>query len=252
MVKIGSARINEFGDISGGKSGDQTGKECAIEDWYLHKDGWVIIRPKDKTKARMIAQDMVWLCENDLIGYDQPKDQTLYQVAEKFGFDCSKVNQPCDTDCARGLRVCIKYSGINVQDFYTGNEIEILEETGEFEIIRDKKYTETDKYLEVGDILCTPIKGHTAVIVSTDGNINLYTRVLCDTNYFGKHKTVGGVTNIREYAGTNKEILGIIPSNENVYLSGIYAVEPLNNKKWFYVEYNGICGFVSEVMFGGM
>lgn len=248
MVKIGSARINEFGGIAGGKPGDQTGAECAIENWYLHKDGWVIIRCKDKVKREMIAQDMIWLCENPLIGYDQPKDQTLYQVVEKYGFDCRKVNVPCDTDCARAVRVCVKYSGIPAPDFYTGDEIEKLESTGYFDIIRDKKYTSTDKYLMVGDILCTPVKGHTVVVVSTGEKDMEYTKMVCDTKYAGQYKTVGGVTNIREFAGTDKNILGVIPKNEIVYLCGLYAIEPYNSKKWFYVEYKGVCGFVSEVM----
>ena len=248
MVKIGSARINEFGEISGGKAGDQTGKECMIEDWYLHKDGWVIIRAKNETQRKLIARDMIYLCENDYIGYDQPKDQTLYQVAEKFGFDCSKVNEPCDTDCARGVRVCLRYAGYNVPDFYTGNEIDVLEKTGYFEIIRDKNYTDTDKYLKVGDILCTPVKGHTVVVVSTGNSETDYIRVFCDTKLSGNRKTVGGVTNIREYAGKDKRILGIIPANEIVYVNGIYAHEPYENKKWYYVEYNGVCGFISELM----
>lgn len=248
MVKVGSARINEFGGIAGGISGDQTGKECAIENWYLHKDGWVIIRCKDESKRKLIAQDMVYLCDNDLIGYDQPKDQTLYQVAEKFGFDCSKVNQPCDTDCARGVRVCIRYSGLYVPDFYTGNMIDTLEKTGYFEIIREKKYTETDKYLKVGDILCTPVKGHTVVVVSIGEKDMDFIKVFCDTKESGIRKTVGGVTNIREFAGTDKKVVGIIPANETVYLCGIYAVEPYTNKKWYYVEYNNVCGFISEKM----
>lgn len=75
-----------------------------------------------------------------------------------------------------------------------------------------------------------------------------FTRVFCNTEYCGEHKTIGGITNIREYAGKDKKILGIIPSNKIVHLTGIYALEPTENKKWFYVEYNGICGFISEAM----
>lgn len=248
MVKIGSARINEFGDIQGGMAGDQTGKECAIENWYLHKSGWVIVRCKDERKRKLIAQDMVYLCDNDLIGYDQPKDQTLYQIAQRFGFDCSLVDRACDTDCARAVRVCVKYAGIDCADFYTATLIETLEKTGEFEVIRDKKYTETDKYLKVGDILCTPVKGHTVVVVSTGENEMEFIRVICDTTQGGMKTTKGGVTNIREYAGTDKKIVGIIPAGKSIYVCGIYALEPFVNKKWYYVEYEGVAGFISEKM----
>lgn len=248
MVKVGSARINEYGDIQGGQSGDQTGKECAIENWYLHKSGWVIVRCKDERKRKLIAQDMVYLCDNDLIGYDQPKDQTLYQIAQRFGFDCSKVDRACDTDCARAVRVCVKYAGIDCPDFYTATLIDTLEKTGEFVVIRDEKFTSTDKYLTVGDILCTPIKGHTVVVVSTGENEMECIRVICDTQIGGMKTTKGGVTNIREFAGTDKKIVGIIPANTSVYVCGIYALEPFVNKKWYYVEYEGVAGFISEKM----
>ena len=34
-VKIGHASIDENNKASGGKSGDQTGKEICIRNWYL-------------------------------------------------------------------------------------------------------------------------------------------------------------------------------------------------------------------------
>lgn len=43
MVRVGSARIDENGKVIGGQPGDQTGQEVAIEPWYLHDKGWVII-----------------------------------------------------------------------------------------------------------------------------------------------------------------------------------------------------------------
>ena len=135
-----------------------------------------------------------------------------------------------------------------VPDFYTGNEIDVLEKTGYFDVIRNKVYTNTDEYLKVGDILCTPVKGHTVVVVSVGDEKRDYIRVICNTELSQKRKTVGGVTNIREYAGKDKEILGIIPANTEVEIRGIYALEPYENKKWYYVEYNGIYGFISEAM----
>ena len=38
-VKIGSARIDERGKISGGAAGNQTGKELSTQNWYLHSKG---------------------------------------------------------------------------------------------------------------------------------------------------------------------------------------------------------------------
>ena len=47
MVKIGSARIDENGKTHGGKVGDQTGKEVAIQAWYKHYKGWRVLRAKE-------------------------------------------------------------------------------------------------------------------------------------------------------------------------------------------------------------
>lgn len=39
-TKIAHASINENGKVSGGKTGDQTGKEICIRDYYEYKGGW--------------------------------------------------------------------------------------------------------------------------------------------------------------------------------------------------------------------
>ena len=169
-VLIGSARINEFGDIQGGKPGDQTGKECAIENWYLHSQGWVVIRAKSADAREKIAKDMEYICKNDNIGYDQPTNRSLFNECQRYGFDASKVTVKCSTDCGQAIRVCVRYAGINCDDFYTANEIEVLNKTGEFTVLRDRKYCESSDYLLRGDILVTPERGHT-VAVLTDGDL---------------------------------------------------------------------------------
>ena len=245
-IKVGSARINEFGEISGGQAGDQNGKECMIEDCYIHPLGWVIIRAHSKDVRRKIAQDMIYACSNDLIGYDQPKDLTMLEIAKQFGYDCSKVNRPCDTDCAKTVVCCVRYAGIDCEIFYTGNEIEKLAETGEFEIITDKEYCNDMNNYVVGDILCTPQKGHTCVVVATNDIMNTF-EFYCNTTESGIYKT-RGMVNIREFAGMDAKIVGIIPNNSEVNCVGIVAYETMQNKKWFYVDYLGKRGFASETL----
>lgn len=167
-VKVGSARHDENDKVKGGKAGDQTGIEVSTQNWYKHSKGWVVIRPKDAKVREMIAQDMEYACENPNIGYDQSQNSTLYNEAKKYGFDCSKVTTPCETDCSRLVRVCLAYAGINVPTFYTGDEVETLQKTGQFEILTSDKYCTSSDYLLRGDILCTKTTGHT-VIVLTDG-----------------------------------------------------------------------------------
>lgn len=165
MTKIGSARHDERGKISGGKAGDQTGEEVSTQEWYLHKKGWVCIRAKRDDQREKIAQDMEAACVNPHIGYDQMQNTSLYAVAKRVGYDCSKVTIDCETDCARLVRVCVLYAGIPAGDFYTGDEVETLRNTGAFDILTEDKYTKSDEYLKRGDILVTKTKGHTVVVL---------------------------------------------------------------------------------------
>lgn len=170
-VKVGSARIDERGRALGGKAGDQTGREVCTENWYRHSLGWYVIRAKSATVREKIAKAMERACANNKIGYDQGQNKTLWAAASKVGFDPGKVTTPCETDCARLVRVCVKYAGINSVDFYTGNELAALNATGKFIVIRDSKYCNSSDYLVRGDILVTRSKGHTVVVLSNGAKV---------------------------------------------------------------------------------
>ena len=168
-VIIGSARIDERGKAHGGQAGDQTGKEVSTQSWYKHSKGWVVLRPKDSEKARLIAKAMKAACDNSNIGYDQYQNKTLWNAVKDKGFDPAKATVKCETDCARLVRVCCAYAGIMADDFYTATEVSKLMATGEFTKLVDTKYTNSSDYLKVGDILVTKTKGHT-VVVLTNGS----------------------------------------------------------------------------------
>lgn len=170
-VKIGSARVDERGKYSGGKAGSQIDKEISIQDWYLHSKGWIVIRPKNLMVAEKIAEDMEYACESKYVGYDQGQNTTLYNAVKSLDFDISKLRVMCETDCARLVRVCVKYAGVDVADFYTGNEVDALKATGEFEILTSDKYCKSSDYLKRGDILVTKTKGHTVVVLSYGAKI---------------------------------------------------------------------------------
>lgn len=191
-VYIGSARIDERGKASGGQAGDQTGKEVSTQAWYRHAKGWAVLRPKDGAKAKKIAEAMQVACDNDNIGYDQYQNQSLWNLVKDKGFDPAKADKPCETDCARLVRVCCAYAGIMADDFYTATEATVLMRTGEFIKLTDSKYTDAPDYLGAGDILVTRSKGHTAVVLSNgkyyDGSADeperaLGDRILSDGDY---------------------------------------------------------------------
>lgn len=174
-VLIGSARIDERGKASGGKAGDQTGKEVSTQNWYRHSKGWRVLRPKNPLVAKYIAEAMRWACSNDKIGYDQNQNQTLWDVVDDVGFNPKLVATATETDCARLIRVCVKYAvimaGLNVTipDFYTANLCSRLLGTGLFIELKGSKYTDQSTYIGMGDVLCTPVKGH-VVAVLTNGS----------------------------------------------------------------------------------
>ena len=168
-VMIGSARIDERGKISGGRDGDNNGREVSTQSYYAKPASapWRVLRPKDAAKAARIAACMRMACANDHIGYNQSRRLTLYNLAKPHGFDVSKVTQDCATDCSALVRVCCAYAGIAVGNFTTANEARMLLATGEFVEMTDKKYRTGSAYLREGDVLVTPGKGHTAVVLSS-------------------------------------------------------------------------------------
>lgn len=168
-VMIGSARIDERGKISGGRDGDNNGREVSTQSYYAKPASapWRVLRPKDAAKAARTAACMRMACANDHIGYNQSKRLTLYNLAKPHGFDVSKVTQNCSTDCSALVRVCCAYAGIAVGNFTTANEARMLLATGEFVEMTDRKYRTGSAYLREGDVLVTPGKGHTAVVLSS-------------------------------------------------------------------------------------
>lgn len=184
-VKIGHASISETGRISGGKAGDQTGKEVFTRTWYKHSKGWRVFRPKDSEAAEKIAKCMEMACANNKIGYDQNQRNTLYKAAEPYNFDVSKVKTAVETDCSALVRVCCAYAGIMLSDFNTSTEPSRLLSSGKFTELKETKHTNTSDYLKRGDILCTKVKGHTLVILSNGSKTGANNVVVSNVIKFG-------------------------------------------------------------------
>lgn len=165
-VKLAAAHIDENGHASGGKAGDQTGREVCFRAYYVHSKGWRVFRPKSAQAAEKIAQDAEWACNNPNIGYDQNQRGTLYDVSKPYGFNCSDVKTKCETDCSALVRVCCAYAGIDLPNFNTSTEAQVLLSSGEFVELFGSKYQTQDIYLKRGDILVTRTKGHTEIVVS--------------------------------------------------------------------------------------
>lgn len=166
-VYIGSARIDERGKISGGATGDQTGKEVSYQTWYLHSKGWVVLRAKDAEIRNKIAYAMKAACDNNNIGYDQSNRLGLYESVKNYGFDPAKCVVLTETDCSALVRVCVCYaSGKNIPNFNTSSELSVLKATGLFDVYTDDAHCKSSSNLLPGDILVTKTKGHTVAVIS--------------------------------------------------------------------------------------
>ena len=160
---IGSARIDENGHATGGKAGDQ--KQNAVPDmkgevaqqtfYDVGKWGYVL-RSKTIQAAISIALSMIQACNNPNVGYNQAKRLEII----KYG---TGSNVPINCDCSTLVRQCVREAGIEVGNFTTANEANVLLGTGAF----DKLTYANGMKLCTGDILVTKTKGHTVVV--TDG-----------------------------------------------------------------------------------
>jgi peptidoglycan hydrolase-like protein with peptidoglycan-binding domain len=168
-VYIGGASIDERGKASGGQAGNQTGRELRKQAYYDHTKGWYVFRARNPLVREDIAVAMENSIANRNIGYDQLQNQTLWNQIKSKGYDPTRATTPCETDCARLVRVCCAYAGIMAKDFYTATEVDKLMDTGEFVKFTTSKYTNQSDYLGAGDILVTKTKGHT-VVVLTNGS----------------------------------------------------------------------------------
>lgn len=164
MTRVGSARIDENGNISGGRAGDQTKREVATEPYYSHPKGWYMLRAKDSDKARKIGLAMTEACLNENIGYDQSGRYGVIEYLKIYG-RLAKINKPTEADCSSLVRACCIQAGINVGDFNTASQVAVLEKTGAFN--KAVAVTPSTK-LHVGDILVTRTKGHTVIVTEVD------------------------------------------------------------------------------------
>jgi len=161
-VKIGSARIDENGKLSGGKAGDHTGKEVSTQNFYMHSKGWYLYRAKDAVIAERLAMAMLDACNNDNIGYDQGERATVILQLKKYGL-LKDIATKTEADCSSLVRACCIEAGFDPGNFNTASECVALDKTRMFE--GKKSVTPTTELFD-GDILVTKTKGHTAIVTS--------------------------------------------------------------------------------------
>ena len=164
-ITIGSARIDENGNINNGKPGDQTGREVALEGYYKHKYGWNVMRAKDPQMGHNMAYAMLCACNNNNYGYSQNDRESGIIQARKVNYAIDKVAVKCNVDCSSLVRLCILAAGTSIGDFYTGSELSVVMATGKFDNVTNTINQDTGEGLCTGDILVSKQKGHTVIVV---------------------------------------------------------------------------------------
>ena len=153
------ACIDERGRASGGRAGDQTGRELCVHT--LSSSGaWTrILRPP--YGAAKIVKAAYATAANDHVGYDQSQRTTFYTAAKAAGWDVSAIKRDVETDCSAAVAVWCNCAGFAVsKDMYTGSERAALRSAG----FTDMPYSEAN--LKPGDVLWR--NGHTVVYVGTN------------------------------------------------------------------------------------
>lgn len=253
---IANSGGDEKGGITGGKPGDQTGKEWVLKKWYSRP--WTcVLRYPNKQVRDMIAKFGIDAALNNHIGYNQAKRYTYWDELVKAGYDPAKIVKDCDEDCTAGVTANVRAVGFvlgikALQDIpktvRSSNMRSNFKKAG-FEVLTDSKYLTGYSYLLPGDILLydnhhaatnitkgskavepadkTPIPSSNTTPTPTEGTKqyvdvshgNYYVRVSPDK----KSKDLGVVSN-----GMKLEYLG---ENQN---------------GWLKVNYKGQTGWISS------
>lgn len=153
MVKCAWAAISEYGSING-KKGDQTGGEVRIGNWYYFGQN-VVLRCKNKAKAKKMAENIKAIANNNHVGYGQSDRLTLYNAWRSVGWDHpEKIRTDCNTDCSQLISdVCISVGYDIAPTNWTGSLKTALKGTGDFQVLTAAKWLTTSDYCEVGDII---------------------------------------------------------------------------------------------------
>ena len=169
MVRVGAARIDENGNLCGGKQGDQTGKEIMIQDWYNHPWNTYLVC-NDPVIANLAATHMENICNDNSYGYNQKARTTGYMSL------LNKTGKGGDFDCSSLVSCCYKLAGLNIPyDCTTRNLKSYLLKTGKFTEYTDSKYLESSTYSKRGAVYLKE-GSHVAMALDTVSNNTTVTK----------------------------------------------------------------------------
>ena len=240
--KISNCGKDEYGGISGGRAGDQSGKEWWIINWY--SQGWqCVLRHPDRKVREYIAELGIEAAENDKVGYDQSENRTYWQQLQAVGYWPKKITVPCEADCSAGVTSNVKAVGYllniealkNVNITYTGAMRAELRAAG-FQVLTDRKYLTSSDYLLPGDIILNDAQ-HTATSVGygkymkDQASTPSAPEVPSNPN---EHKVIPAMLNVRISPGLGGQIVGQLAQGTLVTIK--QTVTAPDGSKWYQID----------------
>lgn len=180
-MKIANAVSNEHGTAKNGVKGDQTSREIRVQNWYLRDGGWdYYLEPKDSMIAHRAAKIGRMICENDSFGYDQ---------VDRWSGLAAFPDGTGDFDCSSLAISCYILGGLDLpRKGYSGDIVERLMATGQFNIYTDDEHLKSDKLAVPGGIYVAPRK-HVVICVGEADDSDFDT----DINVLRKITALGSV-----------------------------------------------------------
>lgn len=164
------ASANEYGKTTGGKAGDQTGKEVKCGNIYNFGQTRVY-RCADRKYAVKIGAAAKAIALNNNFGYCQGHRTTSYNALKNANWIVANVKTPVEIDCSMlgGCSVNVAYGKQLISSsVYSGNIGRALLATGLFKELKASKYLGKSEYIECGDIIVAP--GKHVIVAYTDGS----------------------------------------------------------------------------------
>ena len=178
------AHIDENGRATGGKRGDQTGREVCSVEYYDYPWDYVLryCGAKPKTVRNRMMQTAWILAKKNKVGYSQSDRDSLFDamMARKFSMKKLLTIPKCNTDCSAFIGVVVSCALVPIHlysfvpsDIWTGNEAEYLMKRG-FKKKRKDIDFETGEGLLPGDMLVNTLC-HTELFMGKKKSGQLYT-----------------------------------------------------------------------------
>ncbi len=174
-MSISNCGRDENGKYSGGKAGDQTGKEYRIMSWY-NRPWKCVLRHPNADVGETLAKIAKAAAKNEKIGYDQSQRTTYHTQLKAAGWKPEKIKTKCEADCSSSTAANVIAAGYQMgmnklqkvnPNCTTSNLRAALKSAG-FEVLTHSRYLAGDDYLQPGDVLLND--GHHVAINLTLGS----------------------------------------------------------------------------------